>query len=1119
MSSKGRKPVPAYRFAVFWLLACAVALGAVAPGRACESNPAADTVREWQVAIDPVGVATAPSADTFFTPAAGQSFTYLIKNTKLYAIANESSPAVTNACGTFPSVAAGSFRWPAPGYRDLGRPVVNFGSPVPISASRSAPGSGLWCHESIFVGTFDGLLFKINAADGTLESPAGGLSLRRTGCAQDTIVATPAVQLYDFANASFRSAVDGVAGHAGDDLVFVITRYNESTSTGSACYGGGTRNRIYGIWAKDLSVKWVFNANGQYSMGYGSEGCSIDYENNTLYCGTSLPSGASTGSSLWALDTVTGKLRWSANAGPLVARPMVGKDATSQTKVFTASNANPSTLAKYGPDGDGFGGPVVGWQTSLAGAVQRNVWPESRSPLHSIFALDVSGNLHHFVDAGTTAVPVPGWPVHDAAFQGMPVFNPDAGKLYIGRSDGRLQQIDMGTASKEGAVTVGTAGTSALVGDAVLDALDTDVDVLAVSAEGYVIRKQLATFLSTDNTPCGAGSAACGPGGNGTSQGCLGYQSRNTEYDPCNTDYFCDSLQSRCVALSCSTSADCTAPAACACPSGSPPCAGATGTCVVPDGTPCDDNKSCTFSFSCTDVADCAGAGDGSFTNCVCLDGGFPPCSGGTGYCRAASCAGGPYGDGSLCNNVCQAGRCTASLSDSCPCVNAGDPACGLGQACCGSTATAVSCGSDADCGVAVCPGGNGSCQWSTTANAYRCRCGQCADLQTDGSHCGSCSVNCAPTDANNPSSCLAGVCDGSVCTTPSAADLAVATSGLDADAVAFDRNGPTCSGYLSFYSPKVVRKVTTGGSFASATTLDAAFLSGVAVPKSGTEIFGAFINDASLLQIPGLAQGNLVTGLLKAASGIPTSSTVPFFGSANTKLNYGPVGPALNYFNYAASTKDLYFGNWLAGGDLYLVHFNGIAWTASAVSAYSGSGRITALAFERRPNAVGQTAHSTLYVGHGTILSIVDVNASPVAQIDVDLANPNVYTPGLSGYGDAAVTGIRSIAVNPKFGDIYVEVGDANGNSWIMNVDEPGHAARHHLDVQKNLDPCLLDVDRPPNCVGTPAGKLPPLFSDEGRIVMTPDYELLRIARNKLTGAVSYTEYRASRCSGADCN
>src|SRR4030095_11554673 len=123
-------------------------------------------------------------------------------------------------------------------------------------------------------------------------------------------------------------------------------------------------------------------------------------------------------------------------------------------------------------------------------------------------------------------------------------------------------------------------------------------------------------------------------------------------------------------------------------------------------------------------------------------------------------------------------------------------------------------------------------------------------------------------------------------------------------------------------------------------------------------------------------------------------------------------------------------------------------------------------------------------------------------------------------GYGDGVVSGIRSIAVHPKFGDIYVEVGDANGNSWIMNLDAPGHAGRHQLDVQKDMNPCMRDMDRPPGCAGTPSGKLPALFvSDEGRIVMTPAYNLLRIGRNKSTGAVTYTEYQATGCNGADCN
>src|SRR5262249_25133563 len=158
---------------------------------------------------------------------------------------------------------------------------------------------------------------------------------------------------------------------------------------------------------------------------------------------------------------------------------------------------------------------------------------------------------------------------------------------------------------------------------------------------------------------------------------------------------------------------------------------------------------------------------------------------------------------------------------------------------------------------------------------------------------------------------------------------------------------------------------------------------------------------------------------LAKVSTGAAASSaTNPFLGAANTKLDFGPVGPALNYQTYAATVKDLYFGNWGATGDL--VKFaNGVGPTA--VANYVGTGRITALAFERRPQVVVSTtsppiwtAHSTLYVGHGTTVSIVDVDNNPVSQIDVDLANPNIFTPNLHGYGDATVTLIRSISVHP---------------------------------------------------------------------------------------------------------
>src|SRR5262245_57791579 len=170
MTSTRRKRVLLRLALAATFVACVYFADSVRRAYACMTNPVPDTQVQWQVPIDPAGVATLPSADTFFTPATGQSFTYFAKNTKLYAIVNKPASQVTNACGTFPAVNEGAFKWALPGgFRDLAHPVTNFASPVPLSVSRS-PGVG-WCQEVIFVATDDGVLFKIDAANGNFLAP------------------------------------------------------------------------------------------------------------------------------------------------------------------------------------------------------------------------------------------------------------------------------------------------------------------------------------------------------------------------------------------------------------------------------------------------------------------------------------------------------------------------------------------------------------------------------------------------------------------------------------------------------------------------------------------------------------------------------------------------------------------------------------------------------------------------------------------------------------------------------------------------------------------------------------------------------------------------------------
>ena len=299
--------------------------------------------------------------------------------------------------------------WSAPGATT----ITNFPNPVVLSN-----GGG----EFIFFGGSDGFLYKLNTSTGTFPM---AVDTRRGGCLADQIVATPAVQLYANSNPPFQSAILGSLGYA-DDLVFVITK--------TGC-GDDNSNRIIAYYASDLTERWVYNDPVVQPMGYGSEECAVNYINNLIYCGTKLDPPAV--KSVWAVNTITGGLQWSSNAGSVLNRPQLG-----QNKLYVVSK--PGTITRFDP----VSGAVI-WNTPAAGGIARDVWVEFRAPLaNRILYVDAAGALHYYEDTGASAVPL--WPPLDPGggvkFTGMPVVLPgSSNRAYVGRDDGKMQEVDLST--------------------------------------------------------------------------------------------------------------------------------------------------------------------------------------------------------------------------------------------------------------------------------------------------------------------------------------------------------------------------------------------------------------------------------------------------------------------------------------------------------------------------------------------------------------------------------------------------------------------------------------------------------------------------------------------------
>ena len=400
------------------------------------------TATAWLSPTTATGFASASVHDTGFNPA-GKSYAYLAQGPSIVAFRNVAEDGL----------AAGTRRWASNWNTPSGAIIAN--PPNVVTPSAPSPAS-----EVIFAGADDGFLYKINPDTDPPSTMAAADTRRRFGgilvCPTspgDSVTATPAVQLYNASNPAFKAAIDGVAGHVHDDLVFAITD--------NGC-GDQTHNRVIAYWASDLSVKWTFNGDGAMPVDGSTGGCALDYASNTLFCGTDLPSGSSA-PSLFAIDTITGALKWSTNAGPILNRPVL-----HQGRLYVANL--PGALQAYNPAGNGVGGAAAFWATPVnaasAGAiVLDNIWPVSSS----LLVLDTDGILRRVDDGGASGSI--SW-AHGAepgvSFRGAPVAVQTVGKAYIGRDDGYLQQVNLATGAAEWVVAVNDSG-HVEVSDASLD--------------------------------------------------------------------------------------------------------------------------------------------------------------------------------------------------------------------------------------------------------------------------------------------------------------------------------------------------------------------------------------------------------------------------------------------------------------------------------------------------------------------------------------------------------------------------------------------------------------------------------------------------------------------------
>jgi hypothetical protein len=371
--------------------------------------------------------------------------------------------ALWNESGTTPPPhTAGSIRWVFTAgtlMHELGHNLsLRHGGPVITSDNL----------EVLFVTSDNGRLYKLNAQTGGVLA---SVDTRRPICPDDRVLATPAVQLYNYSDAAFKAAMVSERGMP-DDVVYVIT------ATGC---GDHTQNRVIAYYASNLAPRWQFNPTGFYAMDSARDGCEIDYGSNILYCGTDPATPGQ--NTLWAIQALSGTLVWAHNAGSILNRPQLSGGAAPELYVASSDG----TIQKRNP----FDGSLI-WALPNAGAqIVRNIWPEFRSPLPTrIYYTTTDGLLHGAMD--NFPAPVPLWPPISPGggilYTTAPAVAPGSNALFVGRSDGYLQQVSLD----------GAAGATALVGrpgtvyDPSLDVSSSsapDIDRLMVSTtEGTVKR-------------------------------------------------------------------------------------------------------------------------------------------------------------------------------------------------------------------------------------------------------------------------------------------------------------------------------------------------------------------------------------------------------------------------------------------------------------------------------------------------------------------------------------------------------------------------------------------------------------------------------------------------------
>ena len=653
----------------------------------------------------------------------------MIPGGRLYAFNADSGAFIWNATGSTCSCGAGVVGQCCQAF--AGGLVDHVPAPVTLSDN-----SGTF----IFAANEDGKLYKVNAANGQIVS---SIDLKRPGCATDHLKAAPTIQMAQFSSANFNRI------YGGHDIIFIPTAYD----TGGAC-ATTTNNRIFAVDANTMTIAWNTGAaslasfNNPYlqALDEADEGCELDDTNDIIYCAFRQPGGSQ--KSLVALQTHNSggspenkfKTVWAApyttgvNAGDIQVRPFL-----RGTKIYVANNLG--NLAAYNAANG-----TQTWSLNLNCTtcnIQNNTWLESRNGYTSTaLTVTADGRLHSVTDTTCAGLPcgVESWCrgcFDTGGFNTEPAVDPYLSKIYTGKTDGRLHQLNLTTGSDDGFIGVDPATSGIAMGDPSLDTFSgTTIDRLTMgSAAGIVARIcppfPVGTMTATPPppppplptpTPNDDGLQTLPPVPTCTGQ--LGN---------CGCDADC-----ACYAESVFTAGQISTACMAACDQSSTCVSNRYGASPQCNTFRCDIATHTCYATKANDGLGCQN-GNACETNQRCIDGicrGIPnPTCSITNQCQVGPSST-TFGIGKECNVSGVEGEC---------CFNA------FGQQACTPTSSSTSnCGS---CIGNSCVAPVPDCVNGTCCNA--CGTGRCIDLSSDHGNCGACNAACLAVDT-----CVSGVCE-----------------------------------------------------------------------------------------------------------------------------------------------------------------------------------------------------------------------------------------------------------------------------------------------------------------------------------------------------------------------